>query len=102
MLHRLEIGNGFAKLDALFHVLDRVVEGALREAEHLGTDPDTPFVQGLDGDFVAFARFAESSSVRNRTVLEEQLTGATRPDPQLVFLPADGESRCSAVNHKRS
>ena len=66
--------------------------GAGGQAEHLRADADAAFVQGLDGDFVALAGFAEHVVRGHAAVVEDQLAGAGGADSELVLLVADGES----------
>ena len=58
-LHGLEVGEGLAELFALAGVAGGVRPGSGGEAEELGSDADAAFVEGFDGDLVAFAGFAE-------------------------------------------
>src|SRR5262245_34225586 len=89
MLHRLELGDWFPELLAFARVLDRVVQRALREPDHLRADGYPSFVQRLDGRAIALANFAEDICARHLAVLEQQLARAACPDPELVFLLAD-------------
>jgi hypothetical protein len=75
-----------------------VVERALRQANHLRSDADPPFVQGLDRDFVAFARFAEDLGLWHAALLEDQLARAAGADAELVLLLPDNESLRAALD----
>jgi hypothetical protein len=70
-----------------------VIEGSLGEADHLGADADAALVEGLDGDLVPLADLAEHVLRRDEAILEDQLAGARRADPELVLLLAEGEAR---------
>ena len=61
------------------------------QADHLCADPDASFIEGFDGDFIPFADFAQHIPVRNTTLLEDQLTGGGRANPELVFLLTDSD-----------
>ena len=82
-------------------VANRVIERALREADHLRADADAPFVERLDRDLVALAELAEHAGARHLAVLEDQLAGAAGADPELVFLLADGEAGRPALDEER-
>src|SRR5262249_41591817 len=101
MLHRLELADRLAELFALARVLDRVVERALRESEHLRADADAPFVQCLDRDLVALADFAEDVAARDAALLEDQLARAAGANPELVLLLADAEAVEAALDEER-
>ena len=92
---------GLAELLALLHVRDRVIERALREAEHLRADADAAFVERFDRDLVALADLAEDLRLRHHAVFEHQLAGAAGADAELVFLLADRESRRAAIDDER-
>ena len=92
MLHRLEFGDRLAELPPLFRVCDRVIERALREADHLRADADPALVERLDRDLVALADLAEHVGARHAAFLEQQLAGAPGADAELVFLLADREA----------
>ena len=63
----------------------------MRDAEHLGGDANTAFVQGFDGDFVAAAEFSDHVRGGHEAVFENQLAGAGGADAQLVLFLAYGE-----------
>src|SRR5262245_55383077 len=100
MLHRLEFGDRLAELLALAGVLDRMVERALRQADHLRADADAPLVERFDRNLVALADLAEDVVARHGAVLEQQLARAAGADPELVFLPANREARKTALHEK--
>ena len=91
-LHGLELDDGLAELLAFFGPLCGVAPCALGEAEHLGADADAAFVEGLDGDLVAFAGFAEDLRGRDDAVAEDELAGAGGADAELVFFFAESEA----------
>ncbi len=88
----LELCDGFTELAALLGVFGGVAPGSGGEAEELGGDADAAFVEGLDGDLVAFADFAEDVGGGNAAVVEEELAGGGGADAELVFFLADGEA----------
>jgi hypothetical protein len=78
-----------------------VVQGALRETEHLRADPDPSLVERLDGDLVAGAHLAEHVGAGDPHTLEDQLARRRGPDAELVLLLADGEPLGVAVDEER-
>src|SRR5438105_7275948 len=102
MLHGLELRDRLAELLSIARVRDRVIERALRQADHLRADADAPFVQRLDRDLVAFADLAEDVRARDAALVEQQLAGAARADTELVLFFADGEPFDAALDEKRS
>src|SRR2546423_13582361 len=101
MLHRLKLADRLTELLAVAGIANRVIQRALREADHLRADADAPFVQRLDGDLVAFADFTQHVRARDAALLEQQLAGAARADAQLVLFLADGEAGRAALDQKR-
>ena len=91
MLDCLELGDRLAELLPLARVPDRVIEGTLRETDHLRADADASFVQRLDGHLVALADLAEHVRPRDAALLEQQLARAAGADAELVLLFPDGE-----------
>ena len=84
-----------------FDVPNRVIERALREADHLRADADASLVERLDRDLVALAWIAEHVGARHLAVLEDQLAGAAGANPELVFLLADREAGGPALDDER-
>ena len=74
-LDGLKFGDGLAELLPLFCILDGVIERTLGESHQLGTDADAPFVQGFDGDFIAFAEFTEKIFFGNTALVHDQFAG---------------------------
>ena len=97
-LHALELGDRLAELLALPGVAHRVIERRLRQPDHLRADADPPFIERLDRDLVPLADLAEHVRARHTALLEQQLAGAAGADPELVFLPANRESRKPALD----
>ena len=91
-LDGLEIRDRFAELLALLGIGGGVRPCALGEAEHLRADADAAFVEGLDGDLVAFAGLAEHVLGRDVAILEDDLAGRGGANAELVFFLADGKS----------
>src|SRR6266850_2268307 len=54
-LNALKIGDGLSERLALLRVFHGVLPGAARYAEHLRANADASFIQGFDGNLVAFA-----------------------------------------------
>ena len=79
----------------------RVIERALREADHLRADADAPFVERFDGDLVAAPDLAQHVRPRHAAVFQQQLARAAGADAELVFLLADGEPGKAALDEKR-
>src|SRR4029453_13465481 len=94
----LEVGSRLADLLAFLHVGDRVIERALREAEHLRADADAAFVERLDRDLVALADLAEDLRFRHDAVFEDGVARAAGADAELVLFLADGEARGAAID----
>ena len=88
-LHALEFRDRLAELLALLGVGEGVIERALRETGHLRADADAAFVEGLDGDLVAFADFADDVRFGDAAIVEDQLAGGRGADAELVFFLAD-------------
>ena len=65
--HSLLLPYGLSKLDPLVRVLDRLVERALSETDHLRGDPDAALVEDLDRDLRALERKRSVSSLREDT-----------------------------------
>ena len=63
-------------------------------------DADAAFVEGFDGDLVAFADLAEDIGGGDAAVVEEKLAGGGGADAELVFLLADGEAGVSRSTRK--
>jgi hypothetical protein len=97
-LHGLELGDGLAELAALLAVLGGVGPGAGGEAEELRGDADAAFVEGFDGDLVAFADLAKDVGGGDAAVVEEEFAGGGGADAELVFFLADGETWRIAVD----
>ena len=55
-------------------------------------DADASFVEGFDGDFVAFADFAEDVFFRDFAAVENQFGRRTGANAELVFFFADREA----------
>jgi hypothetical protein len=100
-LHALKIGDWLGELFPFLDVVDRCVERALGETDHLRADADPPLVQRLDGDLVSLADFTEYVPTRNVTVLEQQLARAARADSELVLFLAHREPLEAALDEKR-
>src|SRR4029453_8891538 len=77
---------------ALLRVLERQLEGSLRETRHLRADADAALVECLDRDLVALAGLAERVLLRHAAALQDQLAGRGSADPELVLLLADAEA----------
>src|SRR5262245_11810355 len=58
-LDSLELSERLAELFPLLDVAERGLEGASRDTDHLGTDPDSTLVEGLDRDLVPLADRAD-------------------------------------------
>ncbi len=69
-----------------------MVERAAGQADHLRADGDAAFVQSFDGDFIAFAEFAENVFAGDAAVVENQFAGGRGAEAELVFLLADLEA----------
>ena len=78
-----------------------MVERPLGEPNHLRTDADPSFVQGLDRNLVAFANLAKEVSTRDAALFKEQFARAARADAELVLFLAHREAGQSAFNEKR-
>ena len=92
-LHALKFADGLAELLALARVGDGVFQRAARQPDHLRADGDAPFVQRLDGDLVALAHLAHHVLARHAAVVQDQLAGGRRAQPELVLLLAHLEAR---------
>jgi hypothetical protein len=57
-LHALKLVDRLAKLLPLAGVANGRVQRAARDPNHLGSDTDSSFIQGLDRNLVAFPGFA--------------------------------------------
>src|SRR5690606_10956829 len=105
-LDALELGDRLAELFALLDVAERVVKGALREADHLRADGDPALVQRFDRDLVSLSDLAEDVLLGDDAVVHDQLGRRGGADPEFVLLlpdaepgeiPLDEEGRDSAV-----
>ena len=83
---------GAPELLARLRVRDRRVERRLGEADGERADRDPAAVEDLEEDPKAAAALAEHVRGRHAAVLEEQLAGRRRVQPQLLLEPADGEA----------
>src|SRR5262249_53767801 len=100
-LNALKTCDRFRELSPLLGVVHRTFEGPLRDTHHLSPDPDTPFIQGFDGDLVALAHFSEYVFRANRAILEDQFTGRACSNAELVLFLADCKTREITLNQKR-
>jgi len=78
-----------------------VVQCTARQPDHLRADADTPFVERLNGDLVAFANVAEDVCTRHPALIEEELARAAGANPELVLLPADRKAGGAPFDEKR-
>ena len=77
---------------SFLRVLRRRFPCSLRQTEHLRSNTDAAFVQGLDRNFVAFPDFAKHVSLRHTHVFHQQFARARSTDAELVLFLTDGES----------
>src|SRR6516225_427125 len=84
-LQALEFRDRPAELLALPDVPERVVQGALGDAEGLRGDRDASVVQGAQRDLEAFPFLADQPGGRDRAVVEVQLPGRRALDAELVL-----------------
>src|SRR5580704_13715438 len=101
-LHCLKLRDRLAELLPLLRVFRRMVPGTLREAEHLGSDTDPSFVQGLNSDLVSLAGLAQYVLFGHAAVFEDQLACRGSSDAQLVFFLAYCESGKILLHKKGS
>ena len=78
-----------------------MIERALRQTDHLRADTDAPFVERLDRDLVALADFANHVRLGNLAIVENQLAGGRRANPELVFFLPDLKSGEFALDQER-
>src|SRR5689334_19345008 len=88
-LNALKLIDRFAELLPLGSVVERTLECARGDADHLRADADTSFVQTFDRDLVAFAGLAEHVLFRHLAVFQDQLDCRRRANAELVLLLAD-------------
>ena len=75
-----------AELLAHAGVLQRLLVGALRDAEGEGGDADAPGVEGLEEVDEALAPAAQDVLLGHDGILEDELAGVAGPPAHLVFL----------------
>ena len=93
----LELGDGAAELLTLFDVGNGLVDGALGNAQSLGSDADTAAVQRSHGQLEALALDAEQTILRDDAVFHDQLAGGGTTDAHLVLGLADLEAGIGAL-----
>src|SRR5690606_41188453 len=96
----LELRDRLAELLALLDIAHRGVERTLGNTYHLGADTDPALVEGLDRDLVALSHRTQHIGRRHPAVLQDQLDGARRPDPELLLSLADAEPREVALDNE--
>ena len=100
-LQALELVQSLAELYALLHVLDSLIQSALRDTQRLRSDTDTAAVQGHHSDLEAAVLLAQQTVCRQMNVLKDQLSGLRTTDAHLVLDLADREARVVLVNDER-
>ena len=86
---------------ALLHVLDRLVERALRDADRHRRHRDAPALEHLHGVDEAHVELAAELLGGHPHVVEDQLGGVRGVQPELPVRPARAEARqcpCSRMN----
>ena len=81
----------------LFDVGNGLVDGALGNAQSLGSDADTAAVQRSHGQLEALALDAEQTILRDDAVFHDQLAGGGTTDAHLVLGLADLEAGIGAL-----
>ena len=76
------------------------VQAPVARPRQLRGDADAAFVEGFDGDLVAFADLAEDVGGGDAAVVEEELAGGGGADAELVFFLADGETGGVALDEE--
>mmetsp|Transcript_107946 Transcript_107946/g.300101 ORF Transcript_107946/g.300101 Transcript_107946/m.300101 type:complete len:273 (+) Transcript_107946:390-1208(+) len=99
-LHALEVRHRPAELLPRANVPQRIVVGALGEANHLGADADAALVEEADGHLIPLADLAQHRARGHATGVEVQLAGRRGADAQLVLLLADLQAGVVALHHK--
>jgi len=75
-LDALELGQRFAELRPLAHVVHGRIQRAPRDADHLRADANAPFVQRFDRNLVPLPNGAEDVRRRHDASIEDELSGA--------------------------
>ena len=91
---------GLPNWRAFLGVFGGMAPGSGGEAEQLRGDADATFVEGLDGDLVALADFAEDVGGGDAAVVEEKFAGGRGADAELVFLLADRKAGRIALDEE--
>src|SRR5699024_8981090 len=94
----LELGDAAAELLALLDVGHGLVDGALSDAQSLGSDADTAAVQGSHGQLEAAALDAQQAVLGDQAVFHDQLAGGRAADAHLLLGLADLEAGVGALD----
>ena len=78
-----------------------MIQGSLREPEHLRSDADPPFVEGFDRGLVTLSDLSQDVLIRHANVLEQEFRRRRGADAELVLLLPDRESVEVLLNEKR-
>ena len=100
-LQALEVADGMAELLALLHVVQRVVECALRDAHGLRGDRDAGVVQRLHRDAEALADLADDAVAGDADVVEVDLAGGGALDAQLLLGRAERDAVVGLLDDER-
>ena len=76
----------------MFGVRGGCFERAARQSDHLCADSDSPFIQGLDCDFVAAAHLAHDVRARYAAAVQDNFASGGSPQADFVFFSADLET----------
>src|SRR4051812_3998012 len=91
VLHELVATDRLPERLALPRVLDGPLQTRTHDADAAGRDGEPPLVERVHRDLEPLSLLADQVLGRHLDVLEEELTGRTRPDPELVLRVARGE-----------
>ena len=87
-----KVGDGPAKLDALFGVLNGFSDDVLGGAHAEYAQFEAAYIQGVEGNFMALADFAQQVFFGYFYVFKKDLTGRRTLDAQFFLLGAEGEA----------
>ena len=89
----LKLRDGVTKGHPLLRIFQCRFKRALRDADGLCGDADTPAIQRRERDLVAFAFVADAVGHRHLAICEHQLAASGRIDPKFFLFLADFEAR---------
>src|SRR5581483_2810759 len=102
VLHELVLADRLTERLALARVLDRTLEARTDDAARTGGDREPSLVERVHRDLEPLALFADQVLGGHLDVLEKELAGRARPDPELVLGVRAREPFHAFLEHERA